>query len=187
MYRSIRSFLCMCLGCMCIVASGPAHSNTVNPVIWNKMASSCIYLLSSQNTDALTILGDVTVAPDPMHNSITLTTVKDADNALKLTATSVGGAVFMCIVEEENAVQNGGNDELIANWRKNQFALNETIPFHFLNFDHPSTINPVLVHCLDHDKIIVVSAFIFDTGQFKVGITDRLPSRHQNPCGYSGS
>lgn len=180
-------FLHMFLLTWFVITCGPAHSNTNDIPIWSNMVSSCVDLLSTQSTEVLGVHGDIQVAPDPEVKSLTLTSVSDTDNALKIIATSVGGPIFLCIVEKQKGFHPDEIDELTASWRKNQFEIDKSHSFHLVNFDHPSTINPVLVRCLDEGRITVVTAFIFDDGQFKVGALDKLLEKYPNPCTYSGS
>ncbi|MEM6410459.1 MAG: hypothetical protein AAF683_02860 [Pseudomonadota bacterium] len=107
--------------------------------------------------------------------------VAHASSSLVAGAASDGSEWFMCIVASNPKLEVKNAGAVIGTWTGTQFRRSQELGNEAVVFDDQSTFAPVRVRCGDKDNIAVVMAFEID-GEFRVGVTNRLPSQVANPC-----
>lgn len=88
---------------------------------------------------------------------------------------------FLCIVARSPKLEVKNAGAVVGAFTGTQFRRSKEPGNEVVVFDDQSTFAPVRVRCGGKDNLAVIMAFAID-GEFRVGVTNRLPSQVANPC-----
>lgn len=107
--------------------------------------------------------------------------VEHRSSSLVASAVTDGSEWFLCIVASNPKLEVKNAGAVVGTWVETQFRRSQELGNEAVIFDDQSTFAPVRVRCGDEDNIAVVMAFEIDS-EFRVGVTNRLPSQVASPC-----
>lgn len=146
---------------------------------WLEMSDACETIVFDQDEAVF----DGLAPADPLVNVQGLREVAVAHESSSLVASAVTDEKqwFLCIVASNPKLEVENAGAVIGAWSGTQFRRSKEPSNEAVVFDDQSTFAPVRVRCGDRDHIAVVMAFEID-GEFRIGVTNRLPSKVANPC-----
>ena len=147
---------------------------------WVEMSNLCEAVVRDQITYRLKELE----YSEPLINVTGLQeiSVKHPTLSLNASAVSDGQEWFMSVISADPAVKVSEAGALIGAWSGVQDSLIQTTEFSGVIFNDGRTFQPVRVQCNENDKMTVVLAFQAESDEFRIGVTNRLPSNVENPC-----
>lgn len=146
---------------------------------WLEMADTCEAIVFEQEEAVFDGLSPAS----PLVNVQGLHEVAVTDDSSSLVASAVsdGSQWFLCIVASIPKLKVKDAGAVIGAWSGTQFRRSKEPGNEAVVFDDQSTFAPVRVRCGDMGQLAVVMAFAID-GEFRIGVTNRLPSSVPDPC-----
>lgn len=159
--------------------SAPAFAEPQQADAWNEMSDLCETIVFKQNEAAF----DEFAPADPLINvqGLREIAVAHASSSLVASAVTDGSEWFMCIVASRPKLEVKNAGAVIEIWRETQLRRAKKPGNAAVVFDDQATFAPVRVRCGDIDHIAVVMAFRIGD-EFRIGVTNGLPSKVANPC-----
>ncbi|WP_299667311.1 hypothetical protein [uncultured Ruegeria sp.] len=163
-----------------VIFGSSASAETADIDDWFEMSDACEAIVFDQD---ISVFDDLAPA-DPLVNvgGLHEVAVFHPDSSPVASAASSEGSWFLCIVAANPPLETWRAGSLIQAWsdRQNQLAL--SVENQLVAFDDNTTFEPARVHCGENGRLIVVMAFEYENGEFRIGISNRLPSSVVNPC-----
>ena len=159
--------------------SASAFAETRQADAWIEMSDMCETIVFDQDEAAF----DGFAPADPLVNvqGLREMAVAHASSSLVASAVTDESEWFLCVVASSPKLEVKNAGAVIGAWTGTQFLRVKEPGNEAVVFDDQSTFAPVRVRCGDKDNIAVVMAFEIDR-EFRVGVTNRLPSQVANPC-----
>ncbi|AXT42540.1 hypothetical protein K4L02_10920 [Phaeobacter inhibens] len=161
------------------IGGTPAFAEPNQAAAWLEMSDACEAIVFNQDESVF----DGFAPAEPLVNVQGLREVAVAHESSSLIASVVsdGRQWFLCIVASNPKLEVKNAGAVIGAWSGTQFSRSKESGNEAVAFDDQSTFAPVRVRCGDIDNIAVVMAFETN-GEFRIGVTNRLPSKVANPC-----
>lgn len=171
-------FIAKCFSLLALFSTS-AFAETRQADAWIEMSDMCETIVFDQDEAAF----DGFAPADPLVNvqGLREMAVAHASSSLVASAVNDGREWFLCIIASHPKLEVKNAGAVIGTWAGIQFRRSKELGNETVVFDDQSTFAPVRVRCGYKDNITVVMAFQID-GEFRVGVTNRLPSQVANPC-----
>ena len=156
------------------------QANVMSIQVWLEMSDACEAVITNQTTSPFENLA----AAEPLIrvDGLKEMAVRHPSQPLIASAVSDGSNWFLCIVSANPPVEARNAGQLIGAWSLTQFNLVKQAEFTGVVFDDGQTFQPVRVRCGRNGQMTVVLAFSNDSGEFRIGVVNRLPASVSNPC-----
>lgn len=174
----MRQFIAKCFLLVTFVSTS-AFAEPQQADAWLEMSDACETIVFEQDEAVF----DGLAQANPLVNVQGLREMAVAHEGSSLVASAVTDERqwFLCIVASNPKLEVKNAAAVIGAWTGTQFRRTQEPGNEAVVFDDKSTFAPVRVRCGDMDNFVVVMAFEIN-GEFRIGVTNRLPSNVPNPC-----
>ncbi|WP_420586374.1 hypothetical protein [Ruegeria sp.] len=147
---------------------------------WFQMLDACETIVFDQDVSVF----DGLESAEPLVNvgGLHEVAVFNPNASLVASAVSSQGSWFMCVIAANPALEPRLAGSLVQAWSETQNQVAQSAENNLVNFNDKTTFNPVRVRCGENERLVVAAAFAYENREFRMAITDRLPSSVENPC-----